>query len=282
MGCASGRELQVVNDTNRPAAPPDPPPKYSDLPIPSNAPKPNINDNRNWGANFDPPSNNNAYGSDAAGGSLNRRRSSKNNDNSTASISPKPATPISKTQDNKFDDPVSSNKADEQAAQSINRSNVSIRSKPATPINNAENNRSRPVSSKKSDGQTAQSMNRSNASIRSSSSADRKKRSFGANPRKITNVTKSSGAITTFTVLWSDLPPVPEISLQKASELQPSTPAECWDAVRATSVKYQEDIKPAVKRRGWKTIRLFVSSTFKDFHAEREVLVKQVSSSFGR
>ena len=32
-----------------------------------------------------------------------------------------------------------------------------------------------------------------------------------------------------------------------------------------------------VKRSGWKTIRIFVSSTFKDFHAEREVLVKEVS-----
>ncbi len=31
-----------------------------------------------------------------------------------------------------------------------------------------------------------------------------------------------------------------------------------------------------VKRSGWKTIRIFVSSTFKDFHAEREVLVKKV------
>ncbi|XP_013381732.1 TPR repeat-containing protein DDB_G0287407 isoform X2 [Lingula anatina] len=30
------------------------------------------------------------------------------------------------------------------------------------------------------------------------------------------------------------------------------------------------------KRTGWKTIRIFVSSTFKDFNAEREVLVKEV------
>ena len=32
-----------------------------------------------------------------------------------------------------------------------------------------------------------------------------------------------------------------------------------------------------VKRSGWKTVRIFVSSTFKDFHAEREVLVKKVN-----
>ena len=33
-----------------------------------------------------------------------------------------------------------------------------------------------------------------------------------------------------------------------------------------------------VKRTGWKTIRIFVSSTFKDFHREREILVKEVSN----
>ncbi len=32
-----------------------------------------------------------------------------------------------------------------------------------------------------------------------------------------------------------------------------------------------------IKRSGWKTIRIFVSSTFKDFHAEREILVKKVN-----
>lgn len=32
-----------------------------------------------------------------------------------------------------------------------------------------------------------------------------------------------------------------------------------------------------IKRTGWKTIRIFVSSTFKDFHSERELLVKEVS-----
>ena len=34
--------------------------------------------------------------------------------------------------------------------------------------------------------------------------------------------------------------------------------------------------KLIVRRRGWKTIRVFVSSTFRDFHQEREVLVKKV------
>lgn len=31
-----------------------------------------------------------------------------------------------------------------------------------------------------------------------------------------------------------------------------------------------------IRRTGWKTIRIFVSSTFKDFHQEREILVKKV------
>ncbi len=31
-----------------------------------------------------------------------------------------------------------------------------------------------------------------------------------------------------------------------------------------------------VKRTGWKTVRIFVSSTFRDFHSERELLVKEV------
>ncbi len=34
-----------------------------------------------------------------------------------------------------------------------------------------------------------------------------------------------------------------------------------------------------VRRSGWKTVRVFVSSTFRDFHAEREILVKKVRSS---
>ena len=35
-----------------------------------------------------------------------------------------------------------------------------------------------------------------------------------------------------------------------------------------------------VKRSGWKTIRVFVSSTFKDFMNEREVLVKEVRNLY--
>lgn len=99
-------------------------------------------------------------------------------------------------------------------------------------------------------------------------------------PKKNVKVKKTSGTIETFTILWEELSPKPEVSLQEVCEFQPNNAMECWDAVRATSIKQENTVQPALKRRGWKTIRLFVSSTFKDFHAEREVLVKQVSNNF--
>lgn len=40
----------------------------------------------------------------------------------------------------------------------------------------------------------------------------------------------------------------------------------------------REDL--VVRRSGWKTVRIFVSSTFKDFQHEREILVKQVRALF--
>lgn len=90
-------------------------------------------------------------------------------------------------------------------------------------------------------------------------------------------VRKHSGPIESFTILWSELPSKPELSLDQVCEIKPADSMECWDCVRATSTPESSIVIPALKRRGWKTIRLFVSSTFKDFHAEREVLVKQAS-----
>lgn len=53
---------------------------------------------------------------------------------------------------------------------------------------------------------------------------------------------------------------------------------ETWTfALRTVERKKIKAKKFVVKRSGWKTIRIFVSSTFKDFHPEREVLVKKVS-----
>ena len=69
-----------------------------------------------------------------------------------------------------------------------------------------------------------------------------------------------------------------EISFEKAASLRLETPTQMWAAVRKTcSPNKKWTVEKNKSRRGWKTIRLFVSSTFKDFHVEREVLVKEVS-----
>ena len=66
------------------------------------------------------------------------------------------------------------------------------------------------------------------------------------------------------------------LTYEKASQLQPASPDEMWAIVNRTSEKEGIHIEPTKNRKGWRTIRLFVSSTFKDFHPEREVLVKEV------
>jgi nephrocystin-3 len=50
-----------------------------------------------------------------------------------------------------------------------------------------------------------------------------------------------------------------------------------WDQVsRTIDIQRNKDKELVIRRSGWKTVRIFVSSTFRDFHAEREVLVKEV------
>ena len=66
------------------------------------------------------------------------------------------------------------------------------------------------------------------------------------------------------------------LTYEKASQLVPKNPDEMWAIVNSTSEKVGIQIEPTKNRKGWRTIRLFVSSTFKDFHPEREVLVKEV------
>ncbi|XP_033637129.1 telomerase protein component 1-like [Asterias rubens] len=51
---------------------------------------------------------------------------------------------------------------------------------------------------------------------------------------------------------------------------------ESWDKVSKTVDSKKSVRTLVIKRSGWKTVRIFVSSTFKDFHAEREILVKEV------
>ena len=69
-----------------------------------------------------------------------------------------------------------------------------------------------------------------------------------------------------------------QISYEKASQLQVTDPEEMWAIVKGTSDREGIQIEPTKNRKGWRTIRIFVSSTFKDFHQEREVLVKEVGS----
>ena len=67
-------------------------------------------------------------------------------------------------------------------------------------------------------------------------------------------------------------------TFQEASELCPRDPLEMWAIVKGTSDLEGIQIEPVKNRKGWRTIRIFVSSTFKDFHQEREVLVKEVNT----
>lgn len=48
-----------------------------------------------------------------------------------------------------------------------------------------------------------------------------------------------------------------------------------WQIAEKTC-KRKQNKSLVINRSGWRTVRIFVSSTFRDFHSEREVLVKQV------
>ena len=55
---------------------------------------------------------------------------------------------------------------------------------------------------------------------------------------------------------------------------------DAWAIIKRDNAKGKSVSKNLVFRRtGWKTIRVFVSSTFRDFNAERELLVKKVRNS---
>lgn len=67
------------------------------------------------------------------------------------------------------------------------------------------------------------------------------------------------------------------LSYEEVAALRPTNPENMWAIVKKSSDTNRDWKLDSVKnRRGWKTIRLFVSSTFRDFHAEREALVKEV------
>jgi len=67
-----------------------------------------------------------------------------------------------------------------------------------------------------------------------------------------------------------------DISYIEAAALRPQSIEEMWAIVKQTSDKDAINVEPTKNRKGWRTIRIFVSSTFRDFHQEREVLVKEI------
>ena len=54
-----------------------------------------------------------------------------------------------------------------------------------------------------------------------------------------------------------------------------------WREIDSSINKYQKKYdglrNNTEKTHGWRVVRLFISSTFADFHAEREVLIKKAS-----
>lgn len=52
--------------------------------------------------------------------------------------------------------------------------------------------------------------------------------------------------------------------------------SDCWAEIETKCAKEETQVEPAAERSGWRALRLFVSSTFHDYHSEREVLVKRV------
>lgn len=58
---------------------------------------------------------------------------------------------------------------------------------------------------------------------------------------------------------------------------------KCWQDIENTCRNQRDTTSspsPELKTKGWRVVRLFVSSTFADYHAEREVLVKKVCLNF--
>ncbi|CAH1246787.1 TEP1 [Branchiostoma lanceolatum] len=68
--------------------------------------------------------------------------------------------------------------------------------------------------------------------------------------------------------------PANQMSSQSAAKIV----AGCWETIEQQCAKYHSGTQHSTDRAqvGWQEVRVFVSSTFADFHAEREALVKKV------
>ena len=51
---------------------------------------------------------------------------------------------------------------------------------------------------------------------------------------------------------------------------------KAWEEANSIAKKTKPLTAPIIRRSGWNTVRIFISSTFKDFDSEREILVKKV------
>ncbi|XP_030843348.1 telomerase protein component 1 [Strongylocentrotus purpuratus] len=61
-----------------------------------------------------------------------------------------------------------------------------------------------------------------------------------------------------------------------SSRSYPYEVSQQWESVEKTIESRGRQNRVTIRRSGWKTVRVFVSSTFRDFHSERDVLVKEV------
>ena len=74
-----------------------------------------------------------------------------------------------------------------------------------------------------------------------------------------------------------------ELSSFTADEDVSETVRNCWNIIELGSEFTQSTERPMESQSsptGWRVVRLFVSSTFADYHAEREVLIKKVSTKY--
>ena len=71
-----------------------------------------------------------------------------------------------------------------------------------------------------------------------------------------------------------NLPPKTEIQIDLKAQVQ-----RCWEAIEKQVSNYKVPAEYCKPRRniGKQIVRVFVSSTFTDFHSEREILVKKAS-----
>jgi len=72
-----------------------------------------------------------------------------------------------------------------------------------------------------------------------------------------------------------------EVAIKQDSGIE-DVVKNCWSKIeeqRTNELKERNKKPPKsyIQSKGWKTIRVFVSSTFTDMHSEREILVKKVN-----